>query len=138
MNGDSFCDADLELFARQHHFAAALASLVLVQVEDVARYGAVEVDGAASIGSFREKGSQHGNGVINAGIYLLARQVIESIPPGKAFSLEQEVFPRLIGKGLFGFLQLSRFVDIGIPSDYHAASSILKAPDNPASPGETP
>ena len=32
MNGDSFCDADLVLFARQHLSAAAQASLILVQV----------------------------------------------------------------------------------------------------------
>jgi D-glycero-alpha-D-manno-heptose 1-phosphate guanylyltransferase len=125
MNGDSFCDADLGLFARQHRSAAAPASLILVQVEDVARYGAVDVDEAGRVVSFREKGSQSGKGMINAGIYLLARHVLESIPPEKAVSLEREVFPRLIGEGLSGFPQTSRFIDIGIPSDYHAASSFL-------------
>lgn len=125
MNGDSFCDADLGLFARQHYSAAATASLILVQVEDVARYGEVDVDEAGSVVSFREKGSQSGKGMINAGIYLLARHVIASIPPKMAVSLEQEVFPGLIGAGLSGFFQSSRFIDIGIPSDYRAVSAFL-------------
>jgi NDP-sugar pyrophosphorylase family protein len=125
MNGDSFCDADLELFASQHQAASALASLVLVQVEDVARYGAVEVDEDGRVVSFREKGSQSGKGLINAGIYLLARYVITSIPPESVVSLEREVFPRLIGDGFSAFLHPSRFIDIGIPSDYHAASAYL-------------
>lgn len=125
MNGDSFCDADLGLFARQHHSASAPASLILVQVDDVARYGAVDVDEAGRVVSFREKGSQSGKGMINAGIYLIARHVIASIPSKRAVSLEREVFPRLIDEGLSGFPQPSRFIDIGIPSDYHAASAFL-------------
>jgi len=125
MNGDSFCDVDLGLFARQHATASTLGSLVLVQVEDIARYGAVDVDEAGRIVSFMEKGSKNGKGVINAGIYLLARKIIETIQPGKTVSLEQEIFPRLIGEGLSGFLHPSRFIDIGIPSDYHAASAFL-------------
>lgn len=125
MNGDSFCDADLGLFARQHQATGAQASLVLVQIDEVSRYGAVEVDSACRVVSFREKGSLRGEGLINAGIYLLSQQIIQSIPPEKAFSLERELFPRLIGKGLHAFPQPVRFIDIGIPSDYQAASLYL-------------
>lgn len=125
MNGDSFCDADLGLFAHQHKSGAAQVSLVLTHVDDVARYGAVDVNGMGCVVSFKEKGSQSGAGMINAGIYLLTRQVIESISPGIPVSLERDVFPRLIENGLYAFSQQSRFIDIGIPSDYHAASAFL-------------
>jgi len=138
LNGDSFCEADLVLFARQHLSATAQASLMLVQVEDAARYGAVDVDGTGCVVSFREKGSHSGAGLINAGVYLLARHVIASIPPRVAASLEREVFPRLIGAGLYGFPQAARFIDIGIPSDYHAASAFLAVVKNTAVRGETP
>lgn len=125
MNGDSYCDADLGLFARQHLSGKAQASLILVQVEDVARYGAVDIDETGRVVSFREKGSQSGAGLINAGIYLLARNIIAAIPTKRMVSLEREVFPQLIGRGLYGFPQTTRFIDIGIPSDYHAASAFL-------------
>lgn len=138
LNGDSFCDADLGLFARQHLAAAALASLVLVKVKDIARYGAVDVDEAGSVSSFREKGSQSGEGMINAGVYLLARSVIAAIPEGKPVSLEREVFPVLIGGGLSGFLQPARFIDIGIPADYYAASSFFLSSSDSLASGEKP
>lgn len=125
MNGDSFCDADLALFANSHIETGACASLALTRVEDVGRYGAVDVDTDGTVTSFVEKGTRTGASTINAGIYMLARKVVEDIPVGEVISLERDVFPPLIGHGLFGFYQLSRFIDIGIPSDYHAASTLL-------------
>lgn len=125
MNGDSYCDADLGLFVGQHNSSTAQASLVLVPVEDVTRYGVVETDGSGSVICFKEKGNQHGKGMINAGIYLIAGSIVESIPSDVPVSLEREVFPQLIGKGLYAFPQNGRFIDIGIPSDYHAAPAYL-------------
>ncbi len=125
MNGDSFCDADLEKFARRHNAVVAHASLVLVLVEDVARYGVVEVDAADRVVSFIEKGSRRGEGMINAGIYLIAKQVIESISSGGAVSLEKDIFPQLIENRLNAFQHNGRFIDIGMPVDYYAASSFL-------------
>lgn len=131
MNGDSFCDADLAQFARRHRAVAAQSSLALVQVEDVARYGAVAVDEPGAVKSFTEKGSRSGGGLINAGIYLLARQIIESIAPDKIVSLEREVFPGLIGKGLYGFLQSARFIDIGVPDEYRRSQTFISDSSNP-------
>jgi len=125
LNGDSFCDADLGAFLRQHLEAGSPASLVLTRVADVARYGSVETDPAARVLSFSEKGARSGEGTINAGIYLLSRGVLEGIPAGKAVSLEREVFPELIGRGLHAFAGGSRFIDIGVPADYHAAQAYL-------------
>ena len=125
MNGDSYCDADLRIFAQHHHTAKSPASLILVQVPDVVRYGAVDVDGANRVVSFREKGCNSGEGIINAGIYLLSRHVIEHIPSERVVSLERDIFPALIGKGLHAFPHDGRFIDIGVPSDYYAASSYL-------------
>lgn len=125
MNGDSFCDADLALFDSKHYTAMAKASLVLTQVPDVSRYGAVEANESGLVTSFIEKGARQGSGLINAGIYLLKREIIASIPEGRNVSLEQDVFPKLIGTDLYGFLQGSRFIDIGVPDDYLAARHFL-------------
>ncbi len=125
MNGDSSCDVDLALFAKHHTESGASVSLVLTQVEDVSRYGVVDTDTNGAVTSFIEKGARQGAGLINAGIYLMARNIIHSIPEGNNVSLEREIFPLQIGHGLSGFFQPSRFIDIGIPSDYHAASAFL-------------
>jgi D-glycero-alpha-D-manno-heptose 1-phosphate guanylyltransferase len=125
MNGDSFCDANLEQFIRWHDAATAFASFVTVQVEDVSRYGTVNTNSENRVVRFSEKGNNHGIGMINAGIYLISKDIITSIPPERAVSLEQDIFPSLIGNGLTAFPCHGRFIDIGIPADYYAASSVL-------------
>jgi len=126
MNGDSLCDADLLLFEDQHRNSDAEASLVLVHVPDASRYGSVELAPDNTITHFAEKGNQQREGLINAGIYLFARSIIAAIPPNRAVSLEQDVFPSLIGRDLYGFPQTGKFLDIGIPADFHAASAFIR------------
>jgi NDP-sugar pyrophosphorylase family protein len=125
INGDSFCEVDLTSFVQQHKVAAAKASLVLAQVNDISRYGSVDLAADSTINRFDEKGGRQGQGLINAGIYLLEQLVIATMPENKAVSLERDLFPSLIGQGLFGFTQSGKFIDIGIPADYHAASSFF-------------
>lgn len=124
MNGDSFCDLDLPSFLSLHHRSAAVASLALAAVPDVGRYGAVDVDETGMIRRFREKGGS-GPGLINGGVYLLSSSIIEMIPESFFSSLEQDLFPTLVGGKLYGFPLAKRFIDIGIPSDYAIAARIL-------------
>ncbi len=126
MNGDSFCDVDLSQFKEQHCNSGAKASLILAHVADVSRYGSVITTSDNAVTHFVEKGDRHGKGLINAGIYLLAKSIIHAIPPGQVVSLERDVFPHLIGHGLHGFFQKVRFLDIGIPEDLKAASLFIQ------------
>ena len=59
---------------------------------------------------------------INAGAYVLERAVIDLIPPGRAVSIEREVFPRLVGQGLYGRRLDGYWMDIGTPERYLQAS----------------
>jgi NDP-sugar pyrophosphorylase family protein len=76
---------------------------------------------------FAEKGGKAGPGWINAGIYLLAREVIRVIPSNMAVSLERDVFPSLITAGLLGIPHEGHFLDIGTPESYRAAESFFAA-----------
>lgn len=125
LNGDSYCALDLPQFAAAHHSAGAVASLALARVADISRYGAVTVETNGAISRFEEKGAGRGEGLINAGIYLLPAAAIAAIPAGTMVSLERDIFPGLIGNGLFGFAQTGRFIDIGIPDDYRAATTFF-------------
>lgn len=125
LNGDSFCDFDYRGFRAFHREKGGLISLCLVEVPDVGRYGAVRLEPGGRVTEFVEKGALGGAGAINAGIYLLRRSVVEAIPAGRAVSLEKEVIPQLIGKGLFGFRTQGRFIDIGVPEDYRAAQEFF-------------
>ena len=127
MNGDSYCAADLGEAVRWHHGRGGEATLLLVEVPDTARYGRVELDEHDRICRFVEKQRAGGPGWINAGIYFLARARIERIAEGRALSLEHDVFPSWVGNGLDGLRTHARFLDIGTPGSYAAASAFFRA-----------
>jgi NDP-sugar pyrophosphorylase family protein len=127
MNGDSFCEVDLAAFTDCHRRHAADLSLVLTRVADPSRYGQVQVTGDGRVVRFGEKRPATGPGWINAGVYLLERRLIEAIPPGRPVSLEHEMIPAWLDRGLavYGYPCTGRFLDIGTPSAYAAAEKFF-------------
>ena len=118
LNGDSFCPADFQQFLSMHKNADSTPTILLTQVDDTSRYGRVRQHVDGSITDFSEKTSETTSGWINAGVYLLDGVTIEQIPPKKKISLEREVFPGLVGKGLYGYKCSPSFIDIGLPETY--------------------
>lgn len=116
LNGDSFVDLDYNQIVAYHRQKGAVATIGLVGVNEVSRYGKVEINKDGKILRFREKSAARA-GFINAGVYFFAREVIKDIPERKV-SIEKEIFPRLVGRGLYGFVTKGFFVDIGVPKDY--------------------
>jgi NDP-sugar pyrophosphorylase family protein len=121
LNGDSHLPFDLPDLIRRHSQSGARGTLLLTRVADASRSGSVEVDGEGRITAFREKTARPGPGLINAGVYLLQREAVASIPRGQCISLEREVFPDWIGAGLFGVVVPGPFIDIGTPENYALA-----------------
>ncbi|MEM7249256.1 MAG: nucleotidyltransferase family protein [Acidobacteriota bacterium] len=115
LNGDSWCDADLEGFAREHRVRRAMISLLLTQLDDTSAYGRVETDDETAVTRFREKSPESGPGWINSGIYLFEPSVIAAIPEGQKVSLETDIMPAWTGLGLHGFRRGREFLDIGTP-----------------------
>ncbi len=116
LNGDSFLEADLRELIEFHTSRDACATMGLAFMEDTSRYGRVETDTGGKVVRFAEK-SSGAPGFINGGVYIFNKEILTSIPEGKA-SLEIEVLPHLVGKGLYGMEIKGFFRDIGIPDDY--------------------
>lgn len=129
MNGDSFCATDLAGLWDWHCTRGSQATLLLTQVPDTQRYGSVTIDSDGAVTQFAEKERGGGSGSINAGVYLLSRQVIHSIAENKTVSLEYDIFPTLMGHGLYGYPARGRFLDIGTPEDFAAAEEFFAAID---------
>jgi NDP-sugar pyrophosphorylase family protein len=125
MNGDSYCHADLKAFLDWHTARGAQASLLLIEAPDTHRYGQVWTDEDGRVRRFAEKGDVGGPGWISAGVYAMSHCVIEAIPYEGASSLEHDVFPVWIGRGLYGYRSEGSFLDIGIPEAYAAAPSFF-------------
>lgn len=125
MNGDSFCDTDLQAFWAGHQARGAEATLLLHETVDTRRYGRVRVDAEGRVLSFDEKSDSGGAGWMNAGIYVLSRRLLLTIPAGRAVSLEREMFPAWIEQGLYGYHSTGRFLDIGTPEAYAATEQFF-------------
>ena len=125
LNGDSFCEANLRAFCLVHRLRGARASLLLAEVTDTGRFGWVALDEEGRITGFREKGKATGGGWVNGGIYLINRALLETIPPQQTVSLEQDLFPAWVGRGLYGFRSQGRFIDIGIPESLAGAETFF-------------
>ncbi|MEK6278282.1 MAG: NDP-sugar synthase [Actinomycetota bacterium] len=125
LNGDVLTDLDLTALVRFHEERGSRATLGLYPVDDPTGYGLVETDQDGRIVEFLEKPEPgHGGpGEVNTGTYVLERSVLEAmIPEGRAVSIEREVFPELIGKGLHGLRLEGYWMDIGTPDRYLQAS----------------
>ena len=124
LNGDVLTDIDLSAQIAQHERTGAKATLALVPVEDPSAYGLVHLDGGNAVLDFVEKPSpdQIDTNLISAGAYVLDREVLELVPPDRKVSIEREVWPLLVGQGLYGFASNSYWLDIGTPDRYLKAT----------------
>ena len=128
LNGDVLTDIDLTAELREHERAEARTTLALYPVEDTASYGVVLTDADGRVTEFIEKGEGDvPSNRINAGAYVIERDVAEAIPPGRAVSFEREIFPGLVGNGLHGYLAEGYWIDIGTPDRYLEATWDLLA-----------
>ncbi len=124
-NGDSYCPADLAALWKAHQRIGAQATLALTVAADSGRFGRVEVDAAGVVRAFTEKTPGGEPGLVNAGVYMLQRSLLAGLPGGRALSLEREVFPQLIGRGLYGWPCGQGFLDIGTPESFALAQEEL-------------
>jgi mannose-1-phosphate guanylyltransferase len=124
LNGDVLTDIDLSEQIAQHAGTGAMATLALVPVEDPSAYGLVHLDENRAVKDFVEKPSYDrvDTKLISAGAYVLEREILELVPAGRNVSIEREVWPRLIGAGLYGFPSESYWLDIGTPARYLQAT----------------
>lgn len=124
LNGDSFFDVPLHrmmtVMAAHHRFEGVLALHYLANAD---RYGTVTMAGA-QVTSFGEKLQADGPGLINGGVYLLRRTIVDHCP--LQGSLEIDVLPHLVKKGLIGGVRHDGFfLDIGIEKAYQQAQHQL-------------
>jgi len=125
LNGDVLADFDLRAQLAQHERTGARATLALYPVEDPSAYGLVRLREDGRVAGFLEKPrpEEIDTNLINAGVYVLERSVLEVMPPpGSHVSIEREVFPKLVDDGLYGRLSQGYWADIGTPARYLQAT----------------
>jgi len=121
LNGDSLRETDLDALVAFHRERGPRATILLTPVDDPSRYGLVRIDGTGRVLSFLEKPrpEEIDTDLINAGMYVLEPDVLDLIPPGRAVSIEREVFPRLVDEdSVYGVALPGYWLDVGTPDAY--------------------
>lgn len=120
MNGDSFLEINLSNLLQFHCQHDGLVSMAVVNVENSERYGTVSCNSEGRVTGFREKTDSSGPALVNAGIYVFSHRVLDYLPEASS-SLERDVFPLLLTRGVYAQKQHGIFIDIGTPEDYARA-----------------
>lgn len=124
-NGDTFTDIDLNRVESLWFEVNGSPIIVGVQVNNSYRYGLMQIEKGCIIG-FNEKG-KIGPGIINAGCYLIGRDLFKNMEKIDAFSFEVDFLLDDIHKrDYILYLNDEIFIDIGIPEDYKLAHKLLK------------
>ncbi|MCR4368887.1 MAG: nucleotidyltransferase family protein [archaeon] len=110
LNGDNIADFDVTAMAQRHAKHGAMATLALVEVEDVSSYGIAKLHGER-ISEFVEKPRQEDapSKLANAGCYIIERGGLSHLPKGFCM-IEKTMFPQLAARGkLFGFMHTGKW-----------------------------
>lgn len=104
--GDNLLSFDLQRLSSVHRESGAPVTIGLFDRQVSAHTGIaggrVTVNDDRRITSFQEIGDQGGpaEGLVNAGVYLIERDILTRIPPDTFFDFARDLFPALIAEGL--------------------------------------
>jgi D,D-heptose 1,7-bisphosphate phosphatase len=126
-NGDSLFDCNTArlLAAAATDEASATGWMALRRLQDASRFGVVALDGNR-VTEFRPRPEPGCSGLINGGLYLFDRKVVDDLQP--VCSLEKDVMPKLAVQGvLHGIEAAGYFRDIGVPNDFARSQTEIPA-----------
>jgi mannose-1-phosphate guanylyltransferase len=120
VNGDTLAEFSLTEMEARHESLGARVSVLCRRAADATGKGTLVTGQRGEILRFEEKTAGGTPGLINCGFYLMEKDVMDCVVPGRPVSLEREVFPRLLENGVkfAAFETAGAFVDIGTPEEY--------------------
>jgi NDP-sugar pyrophosphorylase family protein len=129
---DDLTDANLETLVAFHQKRGALATIGLIEADEVDQYGVVITDDDGRITEFQEKppkGTERSK-LVNTGIYVFEPAIFDEIPADTFYDFGKGVFPALLEKGapFYGMrLGGAYWRDIGTPAEYRRATEDVLA-----------
>lgn len=115
LNGDSLCEVDLQALLSRHTATTGPVTLALTPADSRTDAGCVTVNHAGRLTSFSDTQTDREIRFHNAGIYVCDRAVLDRIPAGRPYSLEQDLLPGLLTEGIYGQVFYQPLYDIGTP-----------------------
>jgi D-glycero-alpha-D-manno-heptose 1-phosphate guanylyltransferase len=128
VNSDSLMLIDLKPALKQLHADPNLDGIIVgTHMENAGRFANLEIDDMGRLLCFKAK--QAGKGLVNAGIYLLKKSLIDNTEMVKEeLSLEYDSFPNWLaqGKRIQVITSQQPFIDIGTPCALNRAHALIQ------------
>jgi NDP-sugar pyrophosphorylase family protein len=124
---DAITDMRLDALLAFHKKREAVATIALIEEEDVTQYGVVIADPDGRIVDFQEKppkGTERSK-LVNTGVYVFEPAIFDRIPANEFYDFGKQVFPELQrDKAAFYGLEMTGayWCDIGTPGEYRKAT----------------
>ena len=126
LSGDGLFDFDLKKALEFHYEKRAEVTIVTYSTENPLEYGVVLSGSDSRITRFAEKPpwAQVISGMVNTGIYILNKNIIDRIPSKTEYDFAKQLFPLLLaGKSdLYAYEAKGSWHDIGNLDSYFAAN----------------
>ncbi|KAF7699598.1 putative mannose-1-phosphate guanylyltransferase 2 [Cucumispora dikerogammari] len=124
MNADIIFSSSLTGLINEHFSQSNLGTILATEVEDPSRFGVLKTEKRKIIKFFEKPKIEVGK-IINAGIYILNKQILANMEL-RDMSIEKEVFPVLANRSKLGYYIIKGFwKDVGQPIDYFEAQNYL-------------
>lgn len=131
LNGDTFFEVPLDKMTSFHYSRQSDWTFALFRADENGRYLGMRVAEDGRIESLRSGNAGEICRLANGGVYLVDPAILDICvyKAGDKASLESDIINGLISRGarLYGIECHGRFIDIGIPEDYHRAGEFLAA-----------
>ncbi|MCX8173166.1 MAG: NDP-sugar synthase [Thermoplasmata archaeon] len=128
-SGDVLADVNLSEIYAYHEEKKADVTMALTTAENPTEFGIVGLDENGKIVRFLEKPKpeQVFSNLINAGIYVLKRDVLKHVPDDRPFDFSKNLFPILLEKGyrMYGKVISGTWLDVGRPLDLLKANLVM-------------
>lgn len=138
MNGDVFSHIDVSEAVKEHFASGATVTISLTEVKNPCEYGIARVEDDGRISEFREKPKPEEvfSNLINAGTYVVQKEVLKYVPDEGQYDFSKELVPDIMKKGyrVQGYRYTGPWLDVGRPSDLIGANK-MAADRNPMIPG---
>jgi NDP-sugar pyrophosphorylase family protein len=129
LNGDLLIEVDLAAVVTTHRASGSMATMVLREDPEAAKYGALGVDEQGRILDFVGRARAQGEVVrrgLFTGIHVLEPAVLDLLPMGES-CINQTAYPRMIREGwpVQAYFQHGFWSDVGTPERYFAANMAI-------------
>ena len=124
-NGDTFLDVDLDKLIESHQSHQSNFTMVVTEATHPKTQELVEINNNKILKIHKRDTPEHNNHIesvhnplINGGLYIMNKQILDHIPLNQKVSLEQEIFQKLIGE-MNGFLHNGYILDVADKEDWN-------------------